>query len=157
MLHLLILKFVLLGREKEMKCFHYFKDKSNRGQRSEPILKNTSSLNNSSSVSAAERVIKSSGSTSSPRGIPEMYEEKAVNLRVFTYSELKQATNDFSRLLKIGEGGFGSVYKGTIKPVAGKGEGIEVAIKQLNRDGFQVNLWPLEKFRYSRTRVFICT
>ncbi|KAL1802415.1 hypothetical protein DCAR_0933991 [Daucus carota subsp. sativus] len=120
-----------------MKCFHYFKDKSNRSQRSEPILKNTSSLNNSSSVSAAERVIKSSGSTSSPRGIPEMYEEKAVNLRVFTYSELKQATNDFSRLLKIGEGGFGSVYKGTIKPVAGKGEGIEVAIKQLNRDGFQ--------------------
>ncbi|KAL8155285.1 putative serine/threonine-protein kinase PBL19 [Apium graveolens] len=119
-----------------MKCFHYFKDKTSRGQRSEPILKNTSSLIHSS-ASAAERVIKSSGSTTSPRGIPEMYEEKAMNLRVFTYSELKQATNDFSRLLKIGEGGFGSVYKGTIKPVAGKGEGIAVAIKQLNRDGFQ--------------------
>lgn len=122
-----------------MKCFHYFKDKGSRGQRSEPILKNTSSLTNSS-VSAAERVIKSSGSTTSPRGIPEMYEEKAMNLRVFTYPELRQATNNFSRLLKIGEGGFGSVYKGTIKPVAGKGEGIAVAIKQLNRDGFQVFL-----------------
>lgn len=122
-----------------MKCFHYFKDKSSRGQRSEPILKNTTSLINSS-ASAAERVIKSSGSTTSPRGIPEMYEEKAMNLRVFTYSELKQATNDFSRLLKIGEGGFGSVYKGTIKPVVGKGQGIAVAIKQLNRDGFQVSL-----------------
>lgn len=119
-----------------MKCFHYFKDKSTRGQRSEPIMKSPSNLTDSS-VSAAERVIKSSGSTTSPRGIPEMYEEKAMNLRVFTYSELKQATNDFSRLLKIGEGGFGSVYKGTIKPVAGKGEGIAVAIKQLNRDGFQ--------------------
>ncbi|KAK1401506.1 putative serine/threonine-protein kinase PBL19 [Heracleum sosnowskyi] len=115
-----------------MKCFHYLKDKTSRGQRSEPIMKNPSS-----SVSAAERVMKSSGSITSPRGIPEMYEEKAMNLRVFTYSELKQATNDFSRLLKIGEGGFGSVYKGTIKPVAGKGEGIAVAIKQLNRDGFQ--------------------
>ncbi|GER54546.1 protein kinase superfamily protein [Striga asiatica] len=68
-------------------------------------------------MSEAERVSKSSCSEISPRGIPELYEEKARKLRVFTFSELKRATNNFSRLLKIGEGGFGCVYKGIVKPV----------------------------------------
>lgn len=121
-----------------MKCFHYFKEKSrSREQRSAPILKNQST-SSKSNLSGSERVTKSSGSTTSPRGIPEMYEEKAQNLREFSFSELRQATNDFSRLLKIGEGGFGCVYKGTIKSVDGKGDRTVVAIKQLNRDGYQV-------------------
>jgi serine/threonine protein kinase len=48
------------------------------------------------------------------------------------------ATNGFNRSLKIGEGGFGSVFRGTIKSVgANKGKSIEVAVKKLNRDGFQ--------------------
>ena len=118
-----------------MKCFHYFKDRTKtREQRSAPTLKNQSK----SDISETERVTKSSCSAPSTRSIPELYEEKAQNLRVFTFSELRQATNGFSRLLKIGEGGFGSVYKGTIKPVAGKGEPIVAAIKKLNKDGSQV-------------------
>lgn len=118
-----------------MKCFYYFKDRNrSRGQKSAPILNNESQ----SDISEAERVTKSSCSITSPRSIPELYEEKAQNLRVFTFSELKQATNNFSRLLKIGEGGFGSVYKGAIKPVDGKGDSIIVAIKKLNKDGYQV-------------------
>ncbi|KAG8391463.1 hypothetical protein BUALT_Bualt01G0190400 [Buddleja alternifolia] len=118
-----------------MKCFTYFKEKSrSRVQKSAPILKNQSK---SDDVSESERVMKSSGSAPSPRGIPEIYEEKAQNLRVFTFSELRQATNNFSRLLKIGEGGFGCVYKGSIKPVEGKGDPLVVAIKKLNRDGYQ--------------------
>ncbi|KAH7850420.1 hypothetical protein Vadar_032625 [Vaccinium darrowii] len=48
-----------------------------------------------------------------------------------------EATNGFSRLLKIGEGGFGSVYKGSISPADGNGDPIVVAIKMLNRNGFQ--------------------
>lgn len=120
-----------------MKCFHYFKDRSrSRLQKSAPILHDQSK----SDVSEAERVTKSSCSATSPRGIPELYEEKSQNLRVFTFSELKQATNNFSRLLKIGEGGFGSVYKATIKPLEGKGDPIVVAIKKLNRDGYQVSI-----------------
>ncbi|KAK2981335.1 hypothetical protein RJ640_000794 [Escallonia rubra] len=87
-----------------MKCFHYFKDRNRRSteQRSAPMLNEHG---------------KSDVSATSTRGIPELYEEKAQNLRVFSFSELSQATDNFSRLLKIGEGGFGSVYKGTIKPV----------------------------------------
>ncbi|PIN16115.1 Serine/threonine protein kinase [Handroanthus impetiginosus] len=118
-----------------MKCFYYFKDRNrSRVQKSAPILNNQSK----SDVSENERVTKSTScSATSPRSIPELYEEKAQNLRVFTFSELRQATNNFSRLLKIGEGGFGCVYKGTIKPVDGKGDPLVVAIKKLNRDGYQ--------------------
>ncbi|CAA0820680.1 Probable receptor-like protein kinase [Striga hermonthica] len=115
-----------------MKCFSYFKEKAsnNRVQKSAPILRQQSQ----SDVSEAKRVTKSSAS---PRSIPELYEEKAHNLRVFTFSELKQATDNFSRLLKIGEGGFGCVYKGTIKPVDEKGESLVVAVKKLSRNCYQ--------------------
>lgn len=139
--------------KNKMKCFHYFKDKSkSRDQRSAPILKDETDLRISDDVSSKDRftkssgsansskdrVTKSSGSANSPRGIVELYEEKAGKLRVFTYGELRQATNDFARLRKIGEGGFGCVYKGSIKPVEGNGDPIAVAVKKLNRDGFQV-------------------
>ncbi|KAB2056104.1 hypothetical protein ES319_A11G081600v1 [Gossypium barbadense] len=120
-----------------MKCFHYFKDKSrSKGQRSAPELKQE---RKSEGYSGPDRITKSSCSTSvaSPRSIPELYEAKARNLRVFSFSELKQATRDFNLLHKIGEGGFGSVYKGTIKPADGKGEPFEVAIKKLNKNGLQ--------------------
>lgn len=33
------------------------------------------------------------------------------NLKIYKYKEIRQATNDFSPEYKIGEGGFGSVYK----------------------------------------------
>ncbi|KAK7277209.1 hypothetical protein RIF29_18360 [Crotalaria pallida] len=121
-----------------MKCFYYFKDKSrsNNKQLSAPELKEQKKPFQFS-VDEPERVIKSSGSSASARGIPELYEEKAHNLRVFSFAELGRATNDFSRLLKIGEGGFGSVYKGSIKPVEGNGDPVLVAIKRLTKDALQ--------------------
>lgn len=48
----------------------------------------------------------------------------------FTYQELKQGTNGFDDSLKIGEGGYGSVYKGFL-------HGSTVAIKILNPWGMQ--------------------
>ncbi|KAL2319808.1 hypothetical protein Fmac_028777 [Flemingia macrophylla] len=117
-----------------MKCFYYFKDKyRNKEQRSAPELKEQEKFD----FSGAERVTKSSCSSASPRGIPELYEEKGHNLRVFSFTELRRATSDFSRLLKIGEGGFGTVFKGSIKPVDGSDNSILVAIKRLNKDGLQ--------------------
>ncbi|ESQ29848.1 hypothetical protein EUTSA_v10011215mg [Eutrema salsugineum] len=44
----------------------------------------------------------------------------------FTYSELKSATQDFDPSNKLGEGGFGPVYKGKLS------DGREVAVKQLS-------------------------
>ncbi|KAL6979810.1 putative serine/threonine-protein kinase pbl19 [Sarracenia purpurea var. burkii] len=116
-----------------MKCFFPFKDKSkSRRGKSAPELQSGTSGN-----AAANRGTKSAGSVSSPRSIPEMYKEKQHNLREFSFSELRTATNDFNRLLKIGEGGFGSVYKGTVRPPNGQGDPIVVAIKKLNKHGLQ--------------------
>lgn len=116
-------------------CFFPFKAKSESQQeKSAPELKKQSSKSDNS---AANKAIQSVGSVSSPRSIPELYKEKEHNLRVFSFSELRTATNDFNKLLKIGEGGFGNVYKGTIRPPNGEGDPIVVAIKKLNKHGLQ--------------------
>ncbi|XP_009795376.1 putative serine/threonine-protein kinase PBL19 [Nicotiana tabacum] len=119
-----------------LKCFYIFKDKSRSRRRGEsaPELSNESRRDGNSE---GKRVAKSTGSVSSARSIPEMYREKEQNLRVFSLSELKEATRSFNRMLKIGEGGFGSVYKGTIQPPNGRGDPIVVAIKKLNTLGLQ--------------------
>lgn len=49
----------------------------------------------------------------------------------FTYAELAEATNGFSVQNLLGEGGFGSVYKGYLA------DGREVAVKQLKIGGGQ--------------------
>ncbi|KAK8711126.1 hypothetical protein V6N13_146422 [Hibiscus sabdariffa] len=87
--------------------------------------------------SKEQRSFKSLRSTASPHSISELDEAKALNLRIFSFSELRKATRNFNPELRIGEGGFGSVYKGKIKPANGKGEPLVVAIKKLNMDGFQ--------------------
>ncbi|KAL5724131.1 putative serine/threonine-protein kinase pbl19 [Ranunculus cassubicifolius] len=74
---------------------------------------------------------------SSRRTIPELYEEKAHNLRVFSFTELRKATSDFNRQLKIGEGGFGTVFKGEILPLDDQGDQITVAVKKLKRNVMQ--------------------
>ncbi|KAJ0857927.1 putative protein kinase RLK-Pelle-RLCK-VIIa-2 family [Helianthus annuus] len=59
------------------------------------------------------------------------------NLKVFTFAELKAATNGFSRSAKLGEGGFGCVYFGSIKSPQDPATKIHVAVKQLGRRGLQ--------------------
>nr|XP_028956787.1 probable serine/threonine-protein kinase PBL19 [Malus domestica] len=117
-----------------MKCFFYFKEKcksKREGSQSAPELRNRSNP-------VLDRTTKSSSSVPSPKSIPELYREKEQNLRVFSLQELREATNSFNRLLKLGEGGFGSVYKGTIRPADGeRGSPILVAIKKLNPQSLQ--------------------
>ncbi|KAJ4746674.1 U-box domain-containing protein kinase family protein [Rhynchospora pubera] len=48
----------------------------------------------------------------------------------FSYAELEAATREFSDQMKIGEGGFGSVYKGLLRNTP-------VAVKLLHQDGMQ--------------------
>ena len=71
-----------------------------------------------------------------------------VSLRPFAFSELKAATKGFNRGLLIGEGGFGCVYKGVIN--LENGESLDVAVKQLNRNGSQA------RFDFYSTFFLIC-
>ncbi|KAI5641834.1 hypothetical protein M9H77_00382 [Catharanthus roseus] len=57
-----------------------------------------------------------------------------ISAQIFTFHELCIATQNFNTDSLIGEGGFGRVYKGHIKR-----ENIDVAVKQLDRNGFQGN------------------
>ncbi|KAH0683870.1 hypothetical protein KY289_021622 [Solanum tuberosum] len=52
-------------------------------------------------------------------------------LQMFQLSTLTRATNNFSLNNKIGEGGFGAVYKGLLE------EGQEIAVKRLSRTSMQ--------------------
>ncbi|GAB4824414.1 hypothetical protein Ancab_007301 [Ancistrocladus abbreviatus] len=64
-------------------------------------------------------------------------QRRANDLRVFTFAELKSATRGFSRALLIGEGGFGCVFQGVVRVSDEVDSKMDVAIKQLNRNGFQ--------------------
>ncbi|XP_050223468.1 probable serine/threonine-protein kinase PBL19 [Mercurialis annua] len=116
-----------------MKCFYIFKEKSkeNKGKsKSAPELRDRTKPDTLATSHTSR-------SLPSPRSISELYKEKEHNLRAFSFEELGEATKGFSRLLKIGEGGFGSVYKGSILPADGQGDSVIVAIKKLNKHGLQ--------------------
>ena len=117
-----------------MNCFSFKKNKNKQHKaNSAPELRKQNTANTSNN----KRVSKSTNSVSTSKSIPELYKERQHYLRVFTYEELSEATDGFNKLLRIGEGGFGSVFKGTIN-TPNKGNPTVVAIKKLNRYGLQV-------------------
>ncbi|KAA3486216.1 G-type lectin S-receptor-like protein serine/threonine-protein kinase CES101 [Gossypium australe] len=59
------------------------------------------------------------------------------NLQAFTFATIKAATNNFSNENKLGEGGYGPVYKGELL------NGQEIAVKRLSRSSNQ----GLEEFK----------
>ncbi|KAL0552076.1 hypothetical protein IC582_011171 [Cucumis melo] len=60
------------------------------------------------------------------------------DVEIFAYEETKLATKNFRPDLILGEGGFGVVYKGFIDENIRPGfKTMQVAIKELNREGFQ--------------------
>nr|XP_043614184.1 receptor like protein kinase S.2-like isoform X2 [Erigeron canadensis] len=70
-------------------------------------------------------------------------------LKMFTFSELKKVTNNFSREMFLGEGGYGKVFKGWVDGVTfaprKAGEGIAVAIKKSSPNRAQgLNEWQAE-------------
>ncbi|XP_065852302.1 probable serine/threonine-protein kinase PBL11 [Euphorbia lathyris] len=66
---------------------------------------------------------------------------QSSNLKPFSFSELKNATRNFRPDSVLGEGGFGSVFKGWIDEnslaATKPGSGIVIAVKRLNQEGHQ--------------------
>jgi serine/threonine protein kinase len=58
--------------------------------------------------------------------------EKGTGPRRFRYRELSSATDNFSEERKLGEGGFGSVYRGFLRE-----SNLEVAIKRVSKGSKQ--------------------
>ena len=77
--------------------------------------------------------------TTAPRSEGEILQSS--NLKSFSYNDLRAATKNFRPDSVLGEGGFGSVFKGWIDEhslVATKpGIGMIIAVKRLNQDGLQ--------------------
>ncbi|XP_027349803.1 U-box domain-containing protein 33 isoform X3 [Abrus precatorius] len=70
----------------------------------------------------AEELRKLQGEASSTH-VPQLFSE-------FSFTEIKEATNNFNSSLKIGEGGYGSIFKGVLRHT-------EVAIKMLHSNSMQ--------------------
>ncbi|EXC10661.1 Protein kinase APK1A [Morus notabilis] len=66
---------------------------------------------------------------------------QSSNLKSFCFADLRMATRNFRPDSVLGEGGFGSVFKGWIDEnsfaATKPGTGMVIAVKRLNQDGFQ--------------------
>ncbi|XP_039071948.1 serine/threonine-protein kinase PCRK1-like [Hibiscus syriacus] len=129
-----------------MKCLYF----NSKVKNDEPKTTNSISMQSSTSVSmSTENEMRKSGSESNSRNVSDfssisstkssfaVMSQRRSNLREFLISELKTATKNFSRSLMIGEGGFGGVYRGTIRSSEDPHKKINIAVKQLNQRGFQ--------------------
>ncbi|KAG0472701.1 hypothetical protein HPP92_014558 [Vanilla planifolia] len=74
-------------------------------------------------------------------GYPEGRILESPNLKIFTFAELRSATKNFKADTVLGEGGFGTVYKGwldekTLNPTK-CGVGMVVAVKKMKPESMQ--------------------
>ncbi|GLT79205.1 hypothetical protein SLA2020_507000 [Shorea laevis] len=106
---------------------------SNTGVNSKIVSRDGNNL----SVSGSN--VSSSSVPQTPRSEDEILQSS--NLKNFSFNELRTATRNFRPDSMLGEGGFGSVFKGWIDEhslIATKpGTGIVIAVKRLNQEGFQ--------------------
>ncbi|KAG9441660.1 hypothetical protein H6P81_017514 [Aristolochia fimbriata] len=125
---------------RDMKCFHFSNGEKKDGPKAAKtpsarsfttdFMRQSESELNSQNVSDIS--VESLGRSTYPN-----LSQRPNNLRVFTFSDLKTATRNFSRSFLVGEGGFGCVYRGTIRSQEEPHNKIEIAVKQLNRKGLQ--------------------
>ncbi|KAL8120093.1 hypothetical protein AgCh_017280 [Apium graveolens] len=104
-----------------------------RGEDSKYVSRDTHDISNSYSKGSSTSI------PATPRSEGEILE--SPNLKSFTFSELRNSTRNFRPDSVLGEGGFGSVFKGWIDEqslAASKpGTGIVIAVKRLNQEGLQ--------------------
>ncbi|XP_015086324.1 serine/threonine-protein kinase PCRK1-like isoform X1 [Solanum pennellii] len=129
---------------KDMKCFPFYnaeKKEEPKTTKSNPVLSSSfglfdSEFRHSHRESSSQNVSDTSSESRGRSQIPSL-SDRPSDLRAFTFSELKAATKNFNRTTKIGEGGFGCVYKATVKTGEDSSKKIDVAVKQLGRRGLQ--------------------
>ncbi|KAJ6778316.1 KINASE 1B [Salix koriyanagi] len=124
-----------------MKCFSFFigDKKDERKTRKSALVQSVSSPSTVHEKGRSASELNSpnvSGTGMGRPSIPTM-SQRPSSLRVFTVSELKSATKNFSRSVMVGEGGFGCVYKGYIKSTEDPTTKLEIAVKQLGKRGKQ--------------------
>ncbi|KAF5729489.1 Receptor-like protein kinase [Tripterygium wilfordii] len=132
-----------------MGCFHFSDREKNDDQKP---TKSFSVRSSTSTSISTDLDMKRSGSEFNSQNVSDfsmesstlnsvaLHSQRHGNLRVFTFSELKTATKNFSRSLMIGEGGFGCVYRGVIRSAEDPSKKIDIAVKQLSKRGLQASL-----------------
>ncbi|XP_021289435.1 probable serine/threonine-protein kinase PBL11 [Herrania umbratica] len=102
-------------------------------------VNSTSASRNGNNLSGFSSRVSSASVPQTPRSEGEILQSS--NLKVFTFSELRTATRNFRPDSVLGEGGFGSVFKGWIDEhsltATKPGTGIVIAAKRLKQEGFQ--------------------
>lgn len=97
------------------------------------------STKDQSGLSSSSSKVSMASVPPTPRSEGEILQSS--NVRSFNFSELKTATRNFRPDSVLGEGGFGSVFKGWIDEntfvPAKPGTGIVIAVKRLNQEGVQ--------------------
>ncbi|KAG8098793.1 hypothetical protein GUJ93_ZPchr0013g37869 [Zizania palustris] len=81
---------------------------------------------------------------------------QSANVKIFSFTDLRQATRDFRQDSMLGEGGFGSVYKGWLDEntlsACKPGTGIPVAVKRLKQESLQGH----REWLVSMTAILFC-
>ncbi|XP_073019947.1 proline-rich receptor-like protein kinase PERK8 [Primulina eburnea] len=131
----LVVGFLLLGIFGAAACCVWKRKKKNIGQNGGHILPTSVEPSTESGSGMVKvQIAGSSYGSGSGNGISHSPHEPGGlgNSRSwFSYNELVEATNGFPPQNLLGEGGFGSVYKGTLA------DGREIAVKQLKIGGGQ--------------------
>ncbi|XP_021744233.1 probable serine/threonine-protein kinase PBL17 [Chenopodium quinoa] len=108
--------------------------------RMSPVLNQTTTTSTSKEGCKGERQgSKSPNFLFTPKDVKELRQHPEYSkVDIFSFEEMKLATKHFRPDLILGEGGFGVVYRGVIDETVRPGyKTTEVAIKQLNPNGFQ--------------------
>lgn len=90
-------------------------------------------------LSCSSSKVSSASVPQTPRSEGEILQSS--NIKNFSFSDLKTSTRNFRPDSVLGEGGFGSVFKGWVDEhsltATKPGTGIVIAVKRLNQEGYQ--------------------